>query len=240
MNILVLAAGEHYIDSDDKNYPFCLSEFLGKPLIQLIADQINFNTGKTVFLFQDKHIKKYRLDNIVQLLSNGNFHSVSVPEDTAGAACTALLGVVSLDQDEPLLIVSANQLLDINYESFASSMNDSNNDAGTVIFDSVHPRYSYVVLEKDIVVEASEKNPISRNATAGVYWFKNTAFFTDAVKQMIRKDARVDNMFYICPSFNELILRGMKIGVQKIETSQYHPYKSISHFESRKAVNEKL
>lgn len=240
MNILVLAAGEHYVDSDDKNYPFCLSEFLGKPLIQLIAEQIEFNNGASVFLFQDKHIKKYRLDNVVRLLSNGNFSSISVPEDTAGAACTALLGVVSLDQNAPLLIVSANQYVDVNYEAFTKSMVDSNNDAGTIIFDSVHPRYSYVLLENDIVTQASEKNPISRNATAGVYWFRNTSLFTQAVKQMIRKDARVDDMFYICPSFNELILNGMNIGTQRIDSSKYHPLKSISQYETGRANNEKL
>lgn len=240
MNILVLAAGENYIDSDDKNYPFCLSEFLGKPLIQLISEQIAFNKGHSVFLFQDRHIKKYRLDNIVRLLSNGNFSSISVPENTAGAACTALLGVVSLNQDEPLLIVSANQYVDIDYAVFTSHMQNSGHDAGTIIFDSVHPRYSYVVLENELVVEASEKNPISRNATAGVYWFKKTSFFTEAVKQMIRKDARIDDMFYICPSFNELILSGLKISVQKIDISQYHPLKSASQFETRKGNNEKL
>lgn len=234
MNILVLAAGEHYVDSNDKNYPFCLSEFLGKPLIQLIAEQVSFNEGHTAFLFQDKHIKKYRLDNIVRLLSNGNFHSVAVPEDTAGAACTAMLGVVSLEQDAPLLIVSANQFVDIDFDCFTSSMLDSQYDAGTIIFDSVHPRYSYVLIEDDHVVEASEKNPISRNATAGAYWYRKTSYFTDAVKQMIRKDARVDNMFYICPSFNELILRGLKIGVKSIDSKQYHPLKSISQFETLK------
>lgn len=240
MNILILAAGEHYIDSDDKNYPFCLSEFLGKPLIQLISEQISFNEGQSVFLFQDKHIKKFRLDNIVRLLSNGKFSSIAVPENTAGAACTALLGVVSLNQDEPLLIVSANQYVDIDYAVFTAEMESSGHDAGTIIFDSVHPRYSYVVLENELVVEASEKNPISRNATAGVYWFRKTAFFTDAVKQMIRKDARIDDMFYICPSFNELILSGKKISTKKIDTTQYHPLKSISQFESRKANSEKL
>ena len=145
-----------------------------------------------------------------------------------------MLGVVSLDQDAPLLIVSANQFVDIDFDCFTSSMLDSQYDAGTIIFDSVHPRYSYVLIEDDHVVEASEKNPISRNATAGAYWYRKTSYFTDAVKQMIRKDARVDNMFYICPSFNELILRGLKIGVKSIDSKQYHPLKSISQFETLK------
>ncbi|WP_347290658.1 sugar phosphate nucleotidyltransferase [Kluyvera georgiana] len=240
MNILVLAASEHYIDSADKNYPLCLSEIKGKPLVQIIAENINFNEGRTCFLFQDKHIKKYRLDNIVKLLSNDKFESIAVPEDTAGAACTALLGVVSLEQELPLLIISANQLIDIDYEELCTSMKNSGYDAGTIIFDSVHPRYSYVILEDNLVVEASEKNPISRNATAGVYWFNKTDYFTQAVKQMIRKDARVDQQFYICPSLNELVLQGMKIGVHRIDTSKYHPLKSQSHVENIKASDENI
>ena len=46
--------------------------------------------------------------------------------------------------------------------------------AGTVIFKSVHPRWSYVKLDsKKNVVEAAEKVPISNNATAGTYFFKS-------------------------------------------------------------------
>lgn len=235
MNVIVLAAGESYTDSADKGYPLCLTEFNGVPLLQKISEKLAFNSGKTVFLFQDKHIKKHHLNNIVQLLSNGNFESFPVPENTAGAACTALLGVVGLEQEEPLLIVSANQYLDIDYQEFTTEMKSKNYDAGTVIFDSVHPRYSYVLLDdQKCVVEASEKNPISRNATAGVYWFSKTHDFSNSVMNMIRKDARVNEHFYICPSFNELILLGKTIGVKEIDKSFYHPLKTQTQFDSNK------
>jgi len=235
MNIVILAAGESYIDSSDKDYPLCLAEFNGIPLIQKIADKITFNTGSSVFLFQEKHIRKHHLNNIVQLLSNGTFSSFPVPENTAGAACTALLGVIGLDQNQPLMILSANQYLDIDYKVFCESMVKNGYDAGTVIFESIHPRYSYVLLdEADNVIEASEKNPISRNATAGVYWFSRTQDFSDAIQNMIRKDARVNERFYICPAFNELILKNKKIGVHKIDKSLYHPLKSQSQFETNR------
>jgi len=45
-------------------------------------------------------------------------------------------------------------------------------DAGTIVFDSVHPRWSFVKTnEKGLVIEAAEKRPPSRNATAGFYHF---------------------------------------------------------------------
>ncbi|MBV6819535.1 hypothetical protein KWG64_16465 [Rahnella sp. PD12R] len=232
MNIIVLAAGENYIDSNDKNYPLCLSEINGVSIIQKISEQVSFNKGSTVFLFQEKHIRKFHLDNIVDLLSQKRSSVFPIPENTSGAACTALLGVVDLNQSEPLLIISANQLIDIDFEKFVEFMHESDSDAGTIIFDSIHPRYSYVLLDNaGLVIEASEKKPISRDATAGVYWFKKTGEFTESVKNMIRKDARIDDNFYICPSFNEMILKGLKISAVKIMASQYHPLKSMNQVE---------
>lgn len=232
MNILILAAGDNYIDPDDKNYPLCLSEINGIPLIQKVTEQISFNDGEIVYLFQDKYIKKYHLDDIVRLISDKKSKVFPVPDNTAGAACTALLGTVSLPQSEPLLIISGNQFIDIDIKIFVDEMNKNNYDAGTIIFNSIHPRYSYVILnDEKLVIEASEKKPISKNATAGTYWFKRTSDFTDAVKNMIRKDAKVDGSFYICPSFNELVLKGLRIGVVRINPEQYHPFKSIRQIE---------
>lgn len=234
MNILILAAGDNYIDPDDKNYPLCLSEVNGVPLIQRVTDQLSFNDGVVVYLFQDKYIKRYHLDDIIKLISDKNFSVFPVPDNTAGAACTALLGTVSLPQSEPLLIVSGNQLVDVDIKIFVDEMNNNNYDAGTIIFDSIHPRYSYVMLnDEGLVTEASEKKPISKNATAGTYWFRQTSDFTNAVMNMIRKDAKVDGRFYICPSFNELILKGLRVGVIKISPEQYHPLKTIRQIDMK-------
>ncbi|GAB7200017.1 glycosyltransferase family 2 protein [Dickeya oryzae] len=232
MNIIILAAGEEYIASKDNKYPLCLTELHGRSIIQHIADSLNFENNEILFIFQEKHIRKYHLSTIVELLSSGKGLVTSVPENTAGAATSALLGAVSLNQDEPLLIISSNQLTDIDYDCFTKNMLDMQYDAGTVIFEAIHPRYSFVSLDDDgLVNEASEKKPISKNATAGIYWFKSTALFVDSVKNMIRKDARVDSKFYICPSLNEVILAGGKVGVFRIDKDDYHPLKNVYQVE---------
>lgn len=232
MNILILAAGEEYISSKDDKYPLCLTELHGRSIIQHISDSLNFEKNKILFIFQEKHIRKYHLSTIVELLSSGKGLVTSVPENTAGAATSALLGAVTLKQDEPLLIISSNQLTDINYEDFTNKMLEMNYDAGTVIFEAIHPRYSFVSLDDNgLVNEASEKKPISKNATAGIFWFKSTALFVDAVKNMIRKDARIDNKFYICPSLNEVILSRGRVGVYKINKDNYYPLKNVYQVE---------
>jgi len=72
-----------------------------------------------------------------------------------------------------------------------------------------------------LVVEAAEKRPISRLATAGFYYFARGRDFVDATSEMIKKDAHVNGQFYICPCYNELILRQRRIGVRVIPRSAY-------------------
>jgi hypothetical protein len=72
-----------------------------------------------------------------------------------------------------------------------------------------------------MVVEAAEKRPISRNATAGIYYFRQGRFFVEAAKSMIRKDASVNGGFFVCPSLNELVLAQMRVGVERIDRNRY-------------------
>ena len=52
----------------------------------------------------------------------------------------------------------------------------------------------------------AEKNPISNIATCGIYWYRKGSDFVKYAEQMIKKNIRVNNEFYIAPVYNELIL----------------------------------
>jgi hypothetical protein len=60
-----------------------------------------------------------------------------------------------------------------------------------------------------------------------------------AAKNMIRKDASVNGLFYICPSLNELVLEQYKIGMFTIETERYHPLKNEKQLEQLEAAIER-
>jgi hypothetical protein len=101
-------------------------------------------------------------------------------------------------------------------------------DGGVVTFDAVHPRWSYVRTGDDgLVLEAAEKRPISRQATAGTYWYRHGGDFIDGAMAMIRKDASVEGAFYVCPVFNEMILRGLHIGTRHIDRDRYFSLASL-------------
>lgn len=239
MNVLILAAGQDQLAQED-GYPLCLTEFDSLPLIQRVAISCQtLNPSNLIVAFREEDVRKYHLDNVVRLLSpNAKILNIEAP--TQGAACTALLAVGSIDGDGELLIVNGNELLIADFRQIVENFRNRKLDAGVVVFSSIHPRYSYVRLdESDFVIEATEKNPISNNATAGFYWFACGQDFVRAAKNLIRKDVRVNGNFYICPTFNELILEHKYIGVHRVDSKAYNPLKSGRQIEQFEAALEK-
>jgi dTDP-glucose pyrophosphorylase len=95
-------------------------------------------------------------------------------------------------------------------------------DGGIVVFEAVHPRWSFVKCDQEgRVVETAEKRPISNLATAGFYYFQKGRDFVKATIEMIKKDAHVNGLFYICPVYNELILAQKEVGVHVIPRVAY-------------------
>ena len=131
-----------------------------------------------------------------------------------------------IDNAEELLIIGSNEILGVNPVDIISHFYEVQADAGVVVFPSVHPRYAYVRLDDDgSVIEAAEKRPISRNATAAFHWYAHGRDFVRSTKAMIRKSADVEGIFYISPSLNELVLEQKKIASFPIPLNQYHPLK---------------
>lgn len=236
MNVLILAAGPERAEDHEDSYPLCLAELDGKPLIERITTALSvLSPSRFIFCFRKSDARQFHLADITTLLAPAS-EVVTVNERTGGAACTALLGAEFIDNDDELLIVNGNELIEVDFNVMVKGFRNEEWDAGVVTFLSIHPRYSYVRLdEAQLVVEAAEKRPISRYATAGFYWFRRGADFVQSAKSMIRKDASVNGAFYICPSLNELILQQQRIGTHLIEAAQYKPLKTakqVQQFET--------
>ena len=91
-------------------------------------------------------------------------------------------------------------------------------DGGIVTFDSTHPMYSFVKVGDDgFITECAEKKPISRNATAGVYYFRRGKDFVSSANEMIEKGITNNGQYFVCPVYQELIEKHMKIRKYDIE-----------------------
>ena len=221
MNIVIPMAG-----SDDifRQHGFAYAksviEIDGRPLVEHALGSLKPISGaRFVFIIRKEDDLRFHLRDVLRLLDPEAI-VIRAEGETAGAACTALLAVEHIANDEELLIANADQILDFDVAGAVESLRHL--DAGTVVFDSVHPRWSFVKTDGEgLVVEAAEKRPISRNATAGLYYFRHGRFFVEAAQSMIRKSADVNGGYFVCPAFNELILLQKRIGIVRIARDQY-------------------
>lgn len=241
MNIIILAAGNGHGDLQDKEYPLFLSELDGELIIERLARScLSLAPERIMFAMRADDIRLHHVDGIIRLIAP-SAKIVQIAGETRGAACTALLTIDYLDLDDEVLILNATDLLDVNLNEILQGFRSDVADAGTVIFDSLHPRYSFVRLEGgNQVVEAAEKNPISRNATAGFYWFRRAGDFVRACEQMISKDANVGGKYYVSLTLNEMLLAGQSVLAARIDPEQYHPIKSPRQLAMLEAVIEQL
>lgn len=239
MNIIIPIAGPEK-KSADTEYIKSLQEIERKTILQCVFESLQpLKADSFNVVIKRQDVNRYHLDNVVKLL-RPDANVVIAEGETMGAACTCMLAIDHLNMDAPLVITGGDQLLTISPAEILEYFLQQDFDGGVVIFDDVHPRWSYVKLdERNRVIEAAEKRPISRNATAGFYYFKKAKFFFDAAQRMIMKNASVNGSFFVCPAFNEMILQQHVIGSYRIDKDQYYSFSHDSGMEAYKAYLNK-
>ncbi len=220
MNVLIPMAGAgKRFEEVGYTFPKPLIDVSGKPMIQLVVENLNIE-AKHVFVVQKEHYEKYNLKHMLNLVSP-NCEVVQVEELTEGAACTTLLAEEYIDNDEPLLLANSDQYLDWNSNEFMYSMIADDIDGGILTFTATHPKWSFAKLDDSGFVErVAEKDPISDVATVGLYFWTRGSDYVKYAKQMIEKDIRTNNEFYVCPVYNEAIADGKKIKTYHIDRKQ--------------------
>ena len=211
MNVLIPMAGAgSRFQQAGYTFPKPLIDVKGKPMIQVVVENLGIDAN-FIFVVQKEHREKYNLDTLLNLIAP-NSKVVEVDGLTEGAACTALLAKEYIDNDNPLFFANSDQFVEWDSTEFMYKMNETDADGGIVSFRATHPKWSFAKInESGLVTEVAEKNPISDIATVGYYYWKKGSDFVKYAEEMIEKDIRVNNEFYVCPVFNQAIEDGKEI-----------------------------
>ena len=217
MNVLIPMAGRgSRFATQGYTFPKPLIDVKGKPMIQVVTENLNIKANYT-FIVQKEHYEKYSLQHLLNLIAP-NCNIVQVDGITEGAACTTLLAKEFIDNDEPLLMANSDQFVEWDSNETLYAFSNGNCDGGIITFPATHPKWSYAKLGEDgYVSEVAEKKPISEHATVGIYWWAKGSDYVKYAEQMIEKDIRVNNEYYVCPVFNEAIGDGKKVRIKEIE-----------------------
>lgn len=225
LNVLVLMAGSSAAFREaGYTYPKSLIEIAGVPALERVLDiyrPLEATGARFIFVVRGEENRRFHLAMVIRLLMPDAV-IIETAGETAGAACTALLAAEAVNNGDPLLIVNSDQIVEHDLAVMIAGFRGRGLDGGVLTFKAVHPRWSYVRCDDEgLVVEAAEKRPISHLATAGIYWFAHGRDFINAAQRMILKDAHVDSAFYVCPSYNEMILQQKRVGIDLMPASRY-------------------
>ncbi len=218
LNVLIPMAGAGKRFSEvGYTFPKPLIQVHDKPMIQVVVENLGLDANYH-FVVQKEHREKYNLDTMLGIIAPG-CKVIEVDGITEGAACTALLAKEYINNDMPLFFANSDQYCSWNSMEFMYNMQETEADGGIVTFHATHPKWSFAKSDANgIVTEVAEKNPISTDATVGFYYWKHGSDFVKYAEQMIEKDIRVNNEFYVCPVYNQAIEDGKIIRTKQIQS----------------------
>lgn len=217
LNVLIPMAGAGTrFAAAGYTFPKPLIEINGKPMIQVVVENLNIDANY-IFIVQKEHYEKYQLQYLLNLIAP-NCKVIQVDGLTKGAACTTLLAKELINNDNSLVLANSDQYIEWNSNNAMYAFCADGIDGGILTFKNTHPKWSYAKLDDNgFVCEVAEKKPISNNATVGIYYWKHGSDYVKYAEQMIEKNIRTNNEFYVCPVFNEAIQDNKKFRIKEIE-----------------------
>lgn len=186
------------------------------PMIKVVIDNLRpTRPHRFIFICQREHVEAYGLrQKLTEWAPNAEL--VEIDGITEGAACTVLLAERHIS-DNPLMIANSDQFIDCSIDVYLSRIDDPVVDGLIMTMTAHDPKWSFVGLDQTgRVTRVVEKQPISDEATVGIYNFKRGRDFVDAAKRMIAADKRVNGEFYVASVYEELIEAGAQINYMNI------------------------
>lgn len=207
MNILIPMAGAgSRFRSAGYELPKPLIDVDGVPMIQRVVENIGLD-GNYIFIVQKEHYEKYELESFLKSIKP-DCNIVVVDGLTEGAACTTLLAKDFINVEAPLLIANSDQWVDWSPSHFIDYVNRHSVDGAMLTFVGDSDKFSYAKIDKDnFVTEVAEKRVISNHATVGIYYWRSGQEYVECAEEMISRNIRYNNEFYVCPVYNVLFER---------------------------------
>ena len=192
--------------------PKPLIDINGKTMIQRVIENIKHNELKFIFCVNKQQVIDWQLDKLLK--SYIDCEIVIIDKLTEGPVCSCLWAINYINNFEELIILNCDQIIkDWNFDKFnlfcRANFDISNGIIG--IFSSNNVKNSYAKIDNDFIIELREKQVISNYATNGLHYWKHGYLFINSAIQMILNNDRVNNEFYVAPTFNYLIKTGSKI-----------------------------
>jgi RpiB/LacA/LacB family sugar-phosphate isomerase len=215
-NMLIPVAGKAQRFADEGyTMPKPLIMAKTKQIIDWSLESVDTTDCNLIFAVRLDHINNHAIDEILREKFGNDIEIVVVDHDTDGSVSTCLIAKEQINNDKPLIIYTP----DVYFQNtFDPDTIPENSDGFLLTFKANSPAHSYVELNDDgIATRTAEKSVISQNAAVGLYYYKSGRMFVDYAEEMVNKNERTKDEFYICPMYNYMIRDGMTVKIKQVE-----------------------
>lgn len=223
INIVIpmAGAGSRFAKAGYKK-PKPFIDVLGKPMICHVLDNLNIPDAKFILLARKEHYHD-ELETVEWIKAHYNVEFVLIDKLTEGAACTVMHAHRLINNDTPLLIANSDQIVDMDIYCYICDSEARHLDGSVLCFRDDDTKWSYARINEDgMITEIREKEVISEYATVGIYYFAKGSLFVENAIDMIVRNERVNNEFYVAPVYNYSIQKGSRYGIYNIAMEQMH------------------
>jgi NDP-sugar pyrophosphorylase family protein len=218
LNIVMPMAGrgKRFADAG-YGHPKPLIPIHGRPMTEVVIANLRpARPHRFVFIILREHAREFGFDtHLLGWVPGCEIRYVETV--TEGAACTVLLARDFIDTDDPLMIANCDQWVDADINDYLAVGDAPDVDGVIMTMWADDPKWSFVRFDSaGRIREVVEKQVVSNEATVGIYNFRHGSDFVRAADAMIGKNLRVNNEFYVAPTYNELITEGARLQVYNV------------------------
>lgn len=216
LNIVVPMAGAGKRFSEQGyTMPKFLVDINGSHMIEKVVSSFGI-TANYIYIVQKDHYEKYNFLNLLENITP-NCKIIQISGLTQGAAETVLAAENLINNNMPMMICNSDQIVDWDPKEFYELISAQNLDGAVPTFKGNGTKWSYAKVKDGYISEIAEKVQISDDATVGIYYWKRGSDFVKYAKEMIQKNIRVNNEFYVAPVYNQAILDNKKFIIYNIK-----------------------
>lgn len=139
-----------------------------------------------------------------------------------GALASSVIAAASIPIESSLIVAAGDSEIGGGISSYVQQFQDREVDAGTIVFQSKDPRWSYIsVGQGKNVRQVAEKRVIGPLATTGVFYFRSAEIFRSAAEWCFVNNAKDRGLYYVSTALNAVIMRELKVEYIEIPRSDY-------------------
>lgn len=215
--------GERF-KKDNYKEPKALIKINNKPIIFYLIDTINTSEEDIIYIpYNYKEYNEYNFEELIMKeYPNKQFLFTKLMNNTEGAAHTINIALKKLElEDTNILCIDSDSFcrVDIIREY---KKNENKNNIFTIIDNNEHEIYSYIQSDNNLeIIDIQEKVKISNKACIGSYGFESYKELLYYTEEIIKKEIKSKNEYYISTVINQMIKNNKKFIHTKLENEDW-------------------